>query len=130
MFKEVVEVESVFGNKAQIKFSKKTMCSCCRLGSVCGSGQGSLTIDSAGFSLAKGDRVEVAIDEKKNLLAAILTFLIPAVVFLASLVLFKAQGEINSFLLAIGALCLYYLILKLALKKQAKKFNIQILRKI
>jgi len=130
MFKETVEVEDVFKDKVKIKFTKKTACSCCRLISVCGQGKNSLVIDSAGLSLAKGDKVEVAIDEKFSLLASVLSFLLPAAIFVTSLVAFRARGELFSFLLALAVVCLYYIVLKVALKVKGKRFNLKILRKL
>lgn len=130
MFKEVVEVKDVFKDKLEIKFTKKAACSCCRLVSVCGQGKNSLTINRDGFSLVKGDRIEVAIDEKLTLLAAILSFLIPTVIFVASLVIFKARGELSSFLLALSLVCLYYIVLKVSLKTKEKRFNLKILKKL
>lgn len=130
MLKEVVVVEDVFEGKVRIKFERKLSCSCCRLQAVCGQGKGSLDIDNDNFSLKKGDQIEVAIDEKRSLLATILIFLVPAAIFVVSLVIFKDKGEITSFFLALGVVCVYYVFLKLALKVEGKKFNLRIIRKL
>jgi len=130
MLKEVVEIEDIVGDKAKVKFEKKTACSCCRMTNVCGQGKNSLLIDQGGFSLAKGDKVEVAIDEKMNLLASILTFFLPAAILVVSLYLLRAKGELVSFLLALSIVCLYYIILKILLKNGGKKFNLRILKKL
>jgi positive regulator of sigma E activity len=130
MQKETVEVVEVVGAKVKIKFTKSQMCSCCRMHYLCGQGQEILTINNCGFSLNKGDKIEVAIDERKTLLANIITFLIPAIVFIAGLVVFQKKGEVASFFLALGAVCVYYIIVKLFLKKYGKKFDIAIVRKI
>ena len=130
MLKEIVEVEEVLGDKVKIKFTKSQMCSCCRMQYFCGKGKELLTIDSCGFSLEKGSKIEIAIDEKKTLLANVITFLIPAIIFIAGLVIFQEKAEVVSFFLALGAVCLYYVIVKLLLHKYGRKFDIKILRKL
>tara|TARA_Y100000031_G_C8061097_1_gene310658 strand:- start:79 stop:471 length:393 start_codon:yes stop_codon:yes gene_type:complete len=130
MIKEIVEVEEVFGDKVRIKFNKRQMCSCCRMYNLCGRGENSLDIDDCGFSLTKGDKIEIAIDERKTLLASGIIFLVPAVIFLGALIAFRDQCEFFSFFIGLGFLVMYYLGLKLILRKQGKKFNLKILRKI
>ncbi len=130
MFKEIVTVEEVLESKVRIRFEKKKSCSCCQINSVCGQGQNTLLIDNPSLSLNPKDKVEVAIDEKMTVLASLLTFLVPAVVFMASLIIFKPRGELTSFFLAIGLVCIYYIVLKLILRKKDKKFKLKILGKV
>jgi len=130
MFKEVVEVTGVFENKAKIKFTKKKMCSCCRLSHVCSKAEEELAVDSQGFSLKKGDHIEIGIDEKKSLLAAFITFLLPSIIFVLSLAGFRDKGELFSFFLAILLVCVYYVVVKFILKFKGKSFELKILRKI
>jgi len=130
MFKEAVEVVEVSGDKARIKFTKKKMCSCCKFSYVCGKPQEELTLDSQGFSLKKGDRIEIGIDEKKSLLAGLITLFVPSVIFVLSLIAFRKAGELPSFFLAILLVCVYYVVVKLILKSKGKNFELKILRKI
>ena len=130
MFKEIVEVVSAWEGGVKIKFTKKEMCSCCRLSAVCGMGEEVLVLDNHLLTLKAGDNIEVGIEEKKTLLASLIMFLMPALLFMSSLVLFKNYGEASSFFLAISVLCIYYVVAKMILKKKSKEFNLKILRKI
>ena len=130
MFKEIVNVIEAWNNKVKVKFTKKKMCSCCKLSGVCGMGTEALVLDNHGLALKAGDNIEIGIEEKKTLLASLIMFLIPALLFISSLVFFKNYGEALSFFLAIFVLCIYYIVAKLILKKKGKEFNLKILRKI
>ena len=130
MFKEIVSVIEAWNNKVKVQFTKKEMCSCCRLSAVCGVGEEVLVLDNHLLTLKAGDNIEIGIEEKKTLLASLIMFLMPALLFVASLVFFKNYGEALSFFLAISALCIYYVVAKMILKKKSKEFNLKILRKI
>ncbi|MCF7907649.1 MAG: SoxR reducing system RseC family protein [Candidatus Omnitrophica bacterium] len=130
MDKEVVRVEKVIGDKVRVQFERKVSCSCCRLESVCAQRKGNFDIERRGFSLKAGDKVEVAIDGNKGLLAVVLTFFFPAAVFMASVIIFQDKGELISFFIALVIVCLYYLILKLIVKRFKNKFELKILKKL
>lgn len=130
MLKEIVEITQVLQNKVRVKFQKSSSCSCCKVSYICNKGEETLLLDKDGLSLEKGDKVEIAIDEKKTLLANVIIFFIPGVIFIASLVFFKDKGELLSFFLALSVVCIYYVIIKLILKSQGKKFKIKILKKV
>ena len=130
MFKEIVNVLEAWNDKVKVQFTKKEMCSCCKLSDLCGMGTEILTLDNLKFSLKTGDNIEVGIEEKKTLQASLIMFLIPALLFVSSLVFFKNYGEALSFSLAILVLCTYYVIAKFLLRKKSKEFNLKILRKI
>jgi len=130
MIKEVVEVIEVIEEKVKIEFDKKKMCLCCRFSFLCGSNKESLLIDNCGFSLKKGDRIKIAINGKSAFLASSISFLVPVIIFVACLIVFQGKGEINSFFLALGAVCFYYIIVKVFLMKQGKKFNLKIIEKL
>ena len=83
--KEIAEVINVFSEKAMIKFKRSSMCSCCKTAPLCKK-EGELVIDRGDFHLKRGDRIEVGIEPKKTVLAAMITFLFPAVIFLLGLV--------------------------------------------
>jgi len=130
MFKEIVSVIEAWNNKVRVQFTKKEMCSCCRLSAVCGMGTEVIVLDNHGLTLGAGDNIEIGIEEKKTILASLIMFLIPALLFISSLVFFKNYGEALSFSLAISVLCIYYVVAKLILRKKGKEFNLKILRKI
>jgi len=130
MIKEVVEVVGVLDKQVKIKFNRKAACGGCMVTHVCGKGEGEMVIDNCGFSLESGERVEIGIDEKMTLLSGLIMFLIPAILLILGLIIFKNRGEASSFFLALGMVCIYYIIVKIALKNKGKKFNVQILRKV
>lgn len=130
MFKETAQVIDVQEGKVKIKFEKKSMCSCCRYTALCGGADEFVTVENSLGALDKGDAVEVGIEEKKTVLASILTFLAPAIVFLFSLIVLRDISQLTSFFLAICAVMVYYLILKMVLRRKGSYFNIKILRKV
>ena len=130
MFKETVDVIDSSGNKVEIKFNKRKMCSCCRMYNICGRGEGTLIIHNPGLSLKEGDKIQIAIDEKKTLLANIIIFLIPTIIFMACLVATQRKGEAVSFFLALGAVFIYYGVAKMLLKKHGERFKVKILQKL
>jgi len=130
MVKEVVKVIEVVEEKVKIEFDKKKMCLCCRFSFLCGKDKESLLIDNCGFSLKKGDRIKIAIDGKGALLASSISFLVPAIIFITCLIIFQSKGEISSFFLALGAVCFYYIAIKIFLMKQGKRFNLKIIEKL
>ncbi|MCK5289223.1 MAG: SoxR reducing system RseC family protein [Candidatus Omnitrophica bacterium] len=130
MFKEIVEVDTVFSDKVKIKFLKNGMCDCCKMDSMCGKGNNRLMIDDCGFKLYKNDKIEIAIEERKTILASLIIFFVPGFLFISGLIIFKNRGELESFFLALGVISVYYMFVKITLKKYGKKFNLKILRKI
>jgi positive regulator of sigma E activity len=130
MFKEIVEVESVYGKSIEISFEKKKSCDCCRIASLCNPRRQSVRIDAGSFSLNKGDRIEVGIEETKVLCASILLFLLPAVFFVGVLAALQGISELVSFFVAFLAVCVYYVLIKLVLRKHAGIFALRIRRKL
>lgn len=72
-------------------------CGCCRINSIC-----------KVQKLDPNKRMEPAIFLK----GSFLLFFIPAVIFLASLYLFRRFDEFHSFLLALPVIGIYYIIIK------------------
>ncbi len=130
MSKEIVAVEEVLGSKVKIKFERQKMCGCCSLHYLCGGSKGKVMIDRQGLSLTPGDRVEVAVNSRQSLLAAVVVFFIPAALFLTGVLTLRRHGELLSFFLALGLVCLYYIAVKIALRRWGREFNLRILRKI
>jgi positive regulator of sigma E activity len=130
MFKETVIVSEVWEDKVKISFVKKQMCSHCKTKSFCGNNEESIVIDSSGFSLHAGDKIEIAIEEKKTILASIIVFLIPAVLFIGCLVSLRQYGESFSFFFSLVVLGVYYLLLRVIMRTKGSYFKINILRKL
>jgi positive regulator of sigma E activity len=130
MIKETVQVTKVIGEKVEISFTRHSACGSCTASSVCRRGNERLLIDRGGFALAAGDKVDIQISEKRTVLAAILTFALPAALLVGGLIIFKDRGELTSFLLALLIVSLYYVVLKLILLKYAKTFEIRIIDKV
>lgn len=130
MFKEIVSVIEVWNDKVRVQFIKKEMCSCCKFSGVCGMGTEVLVLDNQGLALGAGDNIEIGIEEKKTVLASLIMFFMPALLFVSGLVFFKKYGEALSFSLAISVLCIYYVGVKLILRKKSKEFNLKVLRKM
>ncbi len=129
MFKETVEVVQVLEGEVKIKFAKRQSCSSCKASHICGQDKETLILDKGKLDLQPGDKVEVEIDERKTILANLITLFIPAIIFIGGLIFFQGQGEILSFLLAISSVCIYYVIVKKILKAKGKHFKIKILGK-
>jgi positive regulator of sigma E activity len=93
-------------------------------------GETELIMDTLGFSLEKGDKIEVGIEEKKSLIASLITFFFPVIIFISVLLFLKKQGELFSFILAILAVMSYYLTVKVLTKDRKEYFNLKVLRKL
>ena len=131
MFKEVVDVIKAQDSKITIKFTRKQACSKCPTSYICHKNKDqTMDINSQGFSLKPGDKIEIGIQEKKTILASLINFFIPALLFVASLIIFKGRGELNSFLGALVVLAVYFIVIKLILKKKGRYFNLNILQKV
>lgn len=130
MHKEIVQVVTATKDKVEVKFQKTAACSCCRLTHLCKSTEETLLVDNPGLNLATGDKVMLGIDQKKTFLAYLIIFLIPITIFLSGLIILRNKGELLSFLLAFLGVCIYYIITKLILRKQEKKFSLKILGKV
>ena len=131
MNKEVVDVIEVANNRVKVKFKKSKSCSCCNLFSFCHRGNEGIWINSEPeIILDKGDRIEVGIEGKRTILASFIVFLAPAVIFISVPFIFREWSELRGFFLAIASLLIYYLIVKLVMRRRKKYFNLQILRKI
>lgn len=131
MFKEVVSVVDIFGDKVAVKLRRKEACSCCRAASFChNKEQDTLLIDGGGLLLQKGDRIEVGIEERKTFLASIITFLVPLLVFISGILLLRKLGEFVSFLLAVSVVIIYYLLIRTISRKKGRYFNLRVIRKL
>ena len=130
MFTKAVTVEGVIGDKVRIRFTKQKTCGCCRMFSLCGGNNETMTIDNPGLDIQKENLLEINIDEQKSYLAGIITFLLPSSIFIAGLIAFKDRGEMNSFLLSSLIVFAYFIIVKIGLRKYGKHFTIKINRKL
>jgi positive regulator of sigma E activity len=131
MITEIVEVVDTAKNKTIVRFSRKPMCANCKFSSACGKDADDLVnIENVSIALKKGDRIEVGIEEKKSILVSCLMFLIPMIIFVVLLVIFKHLNELLSFTIAVSVLFCYYLVVRLIIKRMPKYFNLEVIRKI
>lgn len=131
MLKECVEVVGVKGREVKVRFDKKAMCSCCRYSFLCGKGQEDISIENTqGLEIKVGDKIEVGIQEKRSMLAALILFLFPMIIFLICLIVFNNWHQVGAFFIAILSVCVYYLIIRNILKLKGRYFNLKILRKL
>ena len=131
MFKEVVDVIKVQDSKVTIKFTRKQACSKCPTSYICHKNKDqTMDINPQGFNLKPKDKIEIGIQEKKTLLASLINFLFPSLLFVASLIIFKGRGELNSFFAALIVLAVYFIIIKVILRRKGRYFNLTILQKI
>ncbi|MFH1876133.1 MAG: SoxR reducing system RseC family protein [Candidatus Omnitrophota bacterium] len=130
MIQETVEVVDIRDGRATVTFSRKSLCDSCKVSSLCGAGSHEVTIDAGSVSLAKGDTIEVGIEERKTVLASVLVFFIPVVIFIAALVLFQKKGELTSFLVSLLILAVYYIMVMFLVRRMPQKFDVRIIRKL
>ena len=130
MFKELVKVENILGNKLEVRFTRSKMCSCCKIEYLCSKEANTLIIDNIGLDLRKGDQIEVGIESKKAFFATSLTFLIPMLIFIIILLVSFRKNELLSFSLALAGIFIYYGIMKVFLKKWDSNFQLKVLGKI
>lgn len=132
MLKQTAEISEIIGNKIQIKFQRKGMCSGCKTPYLCDTETTeTLLVDNPkNILLNKGDKVSVGTSEKKMITAAIILFLLPAVIFLCALILLKSRGEILSFILSFSFLVFYYLLVKIMTGKQKQYCRLKIIDKL
>jgi positive regulator of sigma E activity len=131
MFKEVVEVVEKKDGKIKVRFEKKSLCSCCRFSFLCSNPQEAVVIDdNSNFDLRAGDKIEISIEEKKQLLAGLILFFVPAIIFLVSLILARGFGETKAFFLGVASILIYYLLIKIIIKKVKPSLNFKIIGKL
>ncbi|MFA7677433.1 MAG: SoxR reducing system RseC family protein [Candidatus Omnitrophota bacterium] len=129
MAKEIVEVVGIQPNKIEVAFLKNSMCSCCRINFLCGQNKDFLLIDRPSWPVAVGEKLQVYVNEKRVLLSGSLMFLFPAILFLASLFVFRFFKDMESFLLSVSAVAIYYLLLRRYLRFNGKKFDLKVIGK-
>lgn len=131
MFKEAVRVVDVKGSEVKVRFEKKTMCSCCSMKYMCGSSDDTMRVQNVyGYDIKRGDEVEIGIEEGKNALVSILTFAVPAVIFVCILFLFRTKNHIVAFCAGAAGIILYYVVIGIFFKKYGKKVCFKIMKKV
>ena len=120
--KEVVVIE-VLGRKAKLSLDRSKMCGCCS-NMFCGvKNRYVITADIPdSLQLKENDKVEIGIDSRVSLLSGVMIFLLPSVLFLAGLYLFRGTGVIISFLTGIALVSVYFFGLKLILRGREESF--------
>ncbi len=106
-------VQEADGGVAVVKIERMSACAHCASSSLCGIGEKSeFTIDVpySGFELRRGEEVVVLTEESSSLRAVILTYALPSVLLIASLVAATRASlpETAVGALALSVLLLYY----------------------
>jgi len=128
---ETAEVIESLPRGIVIRFIKHGACSSCAVSGICGVRDNSMYIGQVGsYAFRKGDIIKVRIDEKKTNIASVIVFFIPLVIFILSLFLLRNINEAANFLVSLGMVLVYYLLMRLALKKKGSYFHIEILKKL
>jgi positive regulator of sigma E activity len=130
MFKRTVKVLEVYEHRAKVSFERSADCQHCLSKFFCKIGNEAIVIDTDGFDLKKGDKIEVGVEYKKNISSVVLIFIAPLLIFISALIALKGWGEAQSFFSAIILVSLYYLLLKFYLKNKDKDFRLQVIRKL
>ncbi|MBN2483220.1 MAG: SoxR reducing system RseC family protein [Candidatus Omnitrophica bacterium] len=131
MFKEKAKVIAKDADTLTIRFQRKVQCGCCRLGNLCAPREEKTVLKVRPHIDAKeGDMIEVGIEEAKPLLISVLLFLVPTVILLATLILVRRWGEFRSFFLSIVNISVYFVFLKMLLKRKPFDCSLMILRKL
>ena len=131
MVRETAEVIEILPRGITIRFTKHGFCSSCAVSGICAARDNSMYIEQdGGRAFRKGDIIEVGIDEKKTSFASVIVFLIPLVIFVLSLFLLRNINEAINFFISLGIVLVYYLLVRLAIKKKGSYFHIKILKKL
>ncbi|RKX44381.1 MAG: hypothetical protein DRP27_06595, partial [Thermotogae bacterium] len=126
--REVAQIVKIDTNKIKIRFVKKSMCNRCRLNFLSSCGENTLILPRPDkLSLRVGDKIEVGVKEEKFLFASLVLFFLPTLVFIFSLMVLRHQHAVISFLGSLFFLRLYYIGLKLVLKKLKLNPSVKIL---
>ncbi|MFH0895725.1 MAG: SoxR reducing system RseC family protein [Bacteroidota bacterium] len=119
------------GKKVFVRMDVKSACDACGSKHVCmslGGGQKEMAIETEKQFLTD-DKVILTIEPKYGMLAVLLAFLVPFVLFISWLVIAITQlhfPEDISGLVAVGILVIYYVVLSLFNKKLKNKVRILI----
>jgi positive regulator of sigma E activity len=65
MFKRTVKVLEVYEHRAKVSFERSADCQHCLSKFFCKIGNEAIVIDTDGFDLKKGDKIEVGVEYKK-----------------------------------------------------------------
>jgi positive regulator of sigma E activity len=132
MFREIVEIVEKQNGRLKVRFKKSILCSCCRFNFLCSNSQQSLSLeDDSNLNLRVGDKIEIGIEERKQLLSSLILYLFPAIIFLATLIVSKKfLKELETFFVGIVSIAIYYLLIRIIMKKLKPNLNLKIIRKV
>lgn len=131
MFKQIVEVAEVQGSKVKVRCQRKAMCSCCSLRFACAPRKEFIVVDAnPGVSLNAGDTIEVGIEESKVFLGNVILFFVPSLIFVVLMILLRNLSVVQSVGIGIGALLVYYFLVKILLRYKKLWGDIRMLRKV
>jgi sigma-E factor negative regulatory protein RseC len=119
-------VKKVDGNSVLVSIISSTACSGCHAEGLCGlSGREEKIVDIKGkYNVSTGDSVTVLMNESMGFKAVILSYLLPFVILVVSLILLTTFSvpELAAGLISIGILAPYFIILYFFRKRINESF--------
>ena len=123
-------VRKVDGNSVLVSISSNASCSGCHAEGLCGiSGKEEKTVDIRGsYKVSPGDKVTVLMDQSAGFRAVALSYLIPLVIVVASLVVLNLLSfrELTAGLVSISMLIPWFLILHFFRDRISRNFTFTI----
>ncbi len=114
---QIAEIISIRDGELECKIQCGDACQGCAARRVCGTAESSKTISvySNNPDLKVGDSITIEISSQMGLKAVLLAYLMPVFIIIALLLLLQEFGfsELSSGLIAIGAVAVYYLFIKI-----------------
>lgn len=131
MFKKKAKVIAKETERLVLEFDQQGTCKDCKNILCEARGKKRLVLKMPANSFKVGEEVELTLKGRLSFLLSIAIFLIPTLIFLGAIIIFRKVGVFLSFLLGIGSICLYFFLLKFILDSKLIKTKIfcQILRK-
>ncbi|HBZ21906.1 MAG TPA: Fis family transcriptional regulator [Bacteroidales bacterium] len=123
-------VKKVDGSSVLVSITSNPACSGCHAEGLCGiSGKEEKTIDIRGrYNVSPGDSVTVLMEQSTGFKAVVLSYLVPLVIVVASLVICNilSFNELMSGLISISLLAPWYLILYLFRNRINRSFTFKL----
>ena len=120
MIKKEAVVTQVKDGKVSVRVVRDSMCGCCS-NMFCGvKKQNDITVEDP-IGLKQGDRVEIGLDTRVSLMLSMLLFLVPCVVLVGGIYLFKNAGAFLSFLASLVIVSVYFIIVRFTVINKLKE---------
>jgi len=131
MLTETVLVKKIDGENIIVELNKHGACSCCKTPFLCSNtGPREITIkNNSALRISAGDTLEVGMEERFTIAAAIAAFGVPTLILLSIIYALRESGALISFMVAIAVIFVYYLLMRFFLRNN-NCFEVIIIKKI